>query len=517
MDLTVVRGALRHIMTHIDQSNRIIARQRKLSPTTVARYRAFIVDQALDPSRLEAMANSEIAALVRGKPHRSNIVANPDWDDHILALQRGHTRAELHARYVTDASSGLPIAYRTYCKRLAEALARREPSMRIVHRAGEKMMVDFAGYCPRGLSGDGQVSPFALFVAIMPVSQYLFAVVVASQKIRDWIAANEAMLRFYGGAATFIVSDNLKSAVISRPRRGPAVIQPDFQMFCDYYGTGALPARPGRPQDKALVENAVKLVQKDLELALADRPPLPLSEINRLLRLIIDRLNDRPMRRYSGATRRTRFEQIDRPLLLPLSANPFVTYDIVKRLKLPADYHVICDGVNYSVPHRLISQPVDIRANATTVEIYHDGKIVAVHPRGGVTGDSATVPSHMPPNHRAWRAADEADLHLWAADRPASVQEVVAAELARGFVGRVRALRFKAFDDLERTVGAERFDAACMRALAVGNPDLGHIRNILERNLESTALPSRKAGSATHPTGVNIRGADYYAEASTDA
>ncbi len=96
------------------------------------------------------------------------------------------------------------------------------------------------------------------------------------------------MLRFYGGAATFIVCDNLKAAVIERPRRRDPVIQPTFQMFCEHYGMGALPTRARRPKDKALVENAVKLIQRLLRLALLDRPPMTLSELNALLRACVD-------------------------------------------------------------------------------------------------------------------------------------------------------------------------------------------------------------------------------------
>jgi hypothetical protein len=362
-----------------------------------------------------------------------------------------------------------------------------------------------------------EISDLALFVAIMPASQYIFACVVASQRIPDWLSACEQMLRFYGGAPTFIVPDNLKSAVTKRPRGGGAVIQQDFQMFCDHHDTGILPTRVRRPQDKALVENAVKIIQRRLRRALRDRPPMTIAQINVILKDILAIQNGLLLRRFPGETRSSRFTAIDQPMLKPLRADPFVYYDIMKSRKVPGDYHIDCDGVGYSVPHRLIGKPIELRANLTTVEIFHDGKMVAVHPRSANKGTSVTTPKHMPRDHRAWRALDEANLGLWAEDYGDAVQEVAAVEMMRGYIGTVRIKRYKLFDVLVRDFGKERFEMACARALANGKPDLPHIRNLLANGLEggtsAVVVHSKKAGRLPR----NVRGAHYYGEDSRHA
>ena len=47
------------------------------------------------------------------------------------------------------------------------------------------------------------------------------------------------------------------------------------------------------------------------------------------------------------------------------------------------DYHVDIDGHYYSVPYRLISEQVEARLTARTIELFHKGERVAVHLRGG--------------------------------------------------------------------------------------------------------------------------------------
>lgn len=176
---------------------------------------------------------------------------------------------------------------------------------------------------------------------------------------------------------------------------------------------------------------------------------------------------------------------------------------------MPHDYHLECAGIAYSVPYRYIRKQVDLRATITTVEMFYDGHSIASHPRGEKVGSSVTEPKHMPRNHRAWRAVDEANLGLWAEDFGPAVQAVVAVEIARGYRGTVRQKRYKGFADLARNFDKERFESACARALAIGNPELPHIRNILENGLDAVPISKEKKKK---PPSVhnNVRGAGYF-------
>jgi transposase len=66
----------------------------------------------------------------------------------------------------------------------------------------------------------------------------------------DWISSHIRMLEFYGAVPSLVVPDNLKSGV-SRVCRYEPDPKPTYQDFCDHYRRGVLPARKGKPQDKA--------------------------------------------------------------------------------------------------------------------------------------------------------------------------------------------------------------------------------------------------------------------------
>src|SRR3712207_9222795 len=90
-----------------------------------------------------------------------------------------------------------------------------------------------------------------------------------------------------------------------------------------------------------------------------------------------------------------RSEGLDRPALAALPAEPFA-YAEWRRSRVGLDYHVEVDGHYYSVPHRLLREPVEPRLTARTVELFHKGERVAVHVRGGPRGRHTTLPEHMP-------------------------------------------------------------------------------------------------------------------------
>jgi hypothetical protein len=78
-----------------------------------------------------------------------------------------------------------------------------------------------------------------------------------------------------------------------------------------------LPARPYKPRDKAIVENAVQVAQRWILAALRHRKFFSLAEANQAVLELLQRINNRPFRRRDGS-RATVFEAIDKPALQPL-------------------------------------------------------------------------------------------------------------------------------------------------------------------------------------------------------
>src|SRR2546423_1143352 len=141
-------------------------------------------------------------------------------------------------------------------------------------------------------------------------------------------------------------------------------------------------ARPRKPRDKAKVEAAVLIVERWILARLRNQRFFSLGELNAAIRILVDELNARLMRKL-GASRREFFESIDRPALLPLPSEPY-QYAEWHRARVAPDYRVEGRGHFYSVPSRLIRQVVEVRSTEHTIEVFHRGVRVASHARSPV-------------------------------------------------------------------------------------------------------------------------------------
>jgi len=179
--------------------------------------------------------------------------------------------------------------------------------MHIEHKAGDKMFVDYAG--DKLMIVDrrtGREQPVEVFVAILGASQLTYAEVSFSQKSEDWIRSNERAFIYCGGVTQAIVPDNLKSGVTQSNRYEPG-INIMFDDFAEYYQTVILPARVRRPQDKALVENAVKIIYQRIYAPLRNRTFFSLEELNEAIWSLLEKHNNTQFQRLK-ISRRGLFE-----------------------------------------------------------------------------------------------------------------------------------------------------------------------------------------------------------------
>ena len=71
-----------------------------------------------------------------------------------------------------------------------------------------------------------------------------------------------------------------------------------------------IPARPGKPKDKATVESAVLVAQRWILARLRDQTFFSLAEINRAIWTLLEALK---WMQQLGVSRRQRYEQLERP------------------------------------------------------------------------------------------------------------------------------------------------------------------------------------------------------------
>jgi transposase len=122
--------------------------------------------------------------------------------------------------------------------------------------AGEKAFIDYAGQTvPIYNPETGKVDLEAqVFIATLGASNYSYAEATASQTLPDWIKSHIRALEFFGGVPQILVPDNLKSGV-THPCRYEPDVNPTYLDLARHYGITVIPARPGKPKDKAKVES----------------------------------------------------------------------------------------------------------------------------------------------------------------------------------------------------------------------------------------------------------------------
>jgi len=372
------------------------------------------------------------------------------------------------------------------------------------HVAGERMFVDFAGQTMEVFDGTtGEARRAEIFVAVLGASSYTYAEAVWSQSLPEWISAHVNALAFFDGVPRQIVCDNLRSG-ITRACFYEPLVNRTYADMARHYGTTVIPARPYKARDKAKVEVGVQVVQRWILARLRHRRFFSLAELNSAIRALLGQLNDRPMRGW-GTTRRALYQQVDRPALQQLPPTHY-EYAEWKRCRVNLDYHVEIERHYYSVPFQLLRQTVEARITAKSVEIFHRGKLVATHLRSPRRHRPSTVPDHMPSSHRRYRDWTNERIRREAAAIGDDAEMLIDLILRsrphpeQGFRSCIGILR------LEKRYGAERLDAACARALALGTRSYTSVAAILnnrqDRKRAETELPS-----LFHE---NIRGPGYY-------
>jgi transposase len=115
-----------------------------------------------------------------------------------------------------------PYQYSQFCELYCAWRVRLKPSMRRVHRAGEKAFVDYSGKKPRLTDPrTGEVQEVDLFVMVLGASNYTYAEALRSQSLPDFVGATIRGFEFFGGVPEVIVPDQQGVSYMSAQRTRP--------------------------------------------------------------------------------------------------------------------------------------------------------------------------------------------------------------------------------------------------------------------------------------------------------
>lgn len=305
-------------------SHREVGRSLGLSPGTVAKTVSRLEAAGLTWEVAQALSEDALEARFYGAATTASTAPTrplPDFAKlHAEYRRVGVTLALLHAEYL-ESEPG-EYQYTQFCDFYRRWLGQRGLTMCQEHKAGEKLFVDYSGIRPHYIDREtGEQVDVELFTAVLGASNYTYAEATHTQRLPDWVGSHVRVFAFLEGVPRAVVPDQLKSAVTTACRYEPEINR-TYAELAVHYEVAIVPARPGKPKDKAKVEGTVLVVQRWILARLRNQRFFSLEELNARIAEINDDLNNRMMRKY-GYSRRQLFEQVERSALRPLPSEPF--------------------------------------------------------------------------------------------------------------------------------------------------------------------------------------------------
>ncbi len=487
-----------------------------ISRNTVRRYVRMYQDSGISAEKLPSLSDArlqELFAIPSAREHapsERHIQLEALLPEYAARLsRRGMTVKTLYEEYSKEHPDGYRRA--AFGMKLRQFMLQTNAIGHVEHRAGDKIYIDFAGDRLEVVDEvTAEVVKVEVFVAILPCSHYTYCEAVWSQKKEDLIKACENAFHFYGGAPAAIVPDNLKSAITRSDRHEPT-INPDFAAFAEHYGCAVVPARVRHPRDKALVENAVKLMYRSVYVDLEGTVFHSLDELNRAILKSLEAFNARKLTRRKES-RRDLFDLMEKDVLRPL---PAARHQMRQRAvaTVQRNSYVTLNKHHYSVPTQYVGKRVELVYDADTIDVFHGFSHVTTHHRDDRPYEYTTKPSHNLPGRKGSYENDIDGL----LSRAAQIDNIVVHYLRAVIEDkRYPELAFRAcrgIMNLEKKYGQERLVSGCAAAMDAHRYTISEIVEILETGADADYLPGVDMDEQIHATPAhrNIRGKDYYA------
>ncbi|WP_260264058.1 Mu transposase domain-containing protein [Elizabethkingia ursingii] len=306
-----------------------------------------------------------------------------------------------------------------------------------------------------------------------------------------------------------IVPDNLKSAVKKSHRYEPEITQ-SLSDLALYYDTTILPARAYHPKDKALVENAVRIVYTRVFAPLRTQQFFDLQSLNKSIKELLEVHNNLPLSRERIA-RRALFEDIEKSALRQLPEIPYQVKDFsVGTVQKDSHVYLSRDKHYYSVPSSYIGKKLSLIYSKTIVEIYYGSRRIALHQRVYSKNTYSTIEQHMPASYNYLTEWNPNTFIDKACSIGENTEEYIVRILDKGLHPDRAYKLCSGILSLAKKVGNIRLDNACKRALSYEHYTFKAIKSILENGWDTFNDDEDFNEGENLPKHRNIRGGKYY-------
>jgi transposase len=312
IDMFKIRQLLRLYAS--GRGSKFISSTTGIARNTVKKYLLQFVSLRLTMMEVEEMSDGEMARVFLIEKPKTVDQRAEDLKVMLPSLEarlrkRGVTKKMVYAQYIKECPGG--YKHSAFLVRLNAYTSMGKPSMRVPHKVGDKLFIDFTGKRLHIVDIiSGEIREVEVFVAILGYSQLTFVIAVDSQKKEDFILACERALIFYDGVPEAIVPDNLKSAV-KKASRYESELNDSFAAFATHYNTYVFPARVYKPKDKALVEGAVKIIYTSIFTKIDQEVYHDLESLNAAIAVHLEAHNN-TLLTGCDYSRRQQFEELEK-------------------------------------------------------------------------------------------------------------------------------------------------------------------------------------------------------------
>ena len=244
-----IREVLR-LKHEVGLSNRAIARACRVSNSTVGEYVKRAEQAGLVWPLPSELGEEELyrELFPEGEAAKTAERPQPDWETvHRDLARKGVTLQLLWQEYREKHPDGYGRSQ--FCEHYQRWNQTHTMSMRLPHKGGEVLEVDYAGMSvPITNPETGEIGQAPVFVATLPASSYTYAEVQPSQELQHWLAGHVRAFAFFGGVPKILRPDNLKTGV-TKPNYYEPDLNPSYQELAEHYHVAVLPARVRKPKD----------------------------------------------------------------------------------------------------------------------------------------------------------------------------------------------------------------------------------------------------------------------------